>query len=120
MIGRNFPLFSVWRSSALFRIAAALAFVTQVGVLAADVAEGSHGVGSAAHVERSGTARHYAHDDATCAACAVRSLHASAPSNPSRAPEGTRESRASDARVVRPAVLDQHSPRLSRAPPSMI
>ena len=120
MTGRPVPRFFLWRSSVLLRFAAALAFVTQVGMLAADIVEGANGIGTAAHVDAQGTARHYAHNDATCAACAVRSLHASAPSHPPVRRESSRETLGIDARVVRPVAQDRHSLQLSRAPPSMI
>ncbi len=50
------------------------------GVLACTwVMEGVQGVGVRAHVEAQGGTRHHAHDEAECASCASRSIHASTP-----------------------------------------
>ena len=52
-----------------------LAFLAQLTLVLAGVSEGRAGLGYAAHVDAGGTATHYSHDEAVCAACQARSLH---------------------------------------------
>ncbi len=60
--------------------ALALALLLVQGVLASTwVMEGVQGVGVRAHVEAQGGTRHHAHDEAECASCISRSIHASTP-----------------------------------------
>lgn len=60
--------------------ALALALLFVQGVLASTwVMEGVQGVGVRAHVEAQGGTRHHAHDEAECASCISRSIHASTP-----------------------------------------
>jgi len=68
----------------LFTLGLALALVSQLGVIAAQVGEFWQGQSTASHVEQSGTSRHFAHNEATCPACQARSMmgathHAAAP-----------------------------------------
>jgi hypothetical protein len=57
------------------QVAAIVAFVAQLGLLAAGLAEGRSGIGFGAHFDRGGTSTHYVHDESLCAACQARSLH---------------------------------------------
>lgn len=62
-------------SRLLGQVAAIVAFVAQLGLLGAGLAEGRSGIGSGAHFDRGGTSTHYVHDESLCAACQARSLH---------------------------------------------
>ena len=57
------------------RAAAILALVAQLALLVAGIGEGRSGVGYASHIDPAGTAKHYVHNEAVCAACQARSLH---------------------------------------------
>ena len=46
-----------------------LAFLAQLTLVLAGVSEGRAGLGYASHVDAGGTATHYSHDEAVCAAC---------------------------------------------------
>ena len=64
------------RPSWVKRLALLGLFGLQVGVAASAVLEPNHR-SPVTHVEQNGTAHHFlVHDDAKCAACSVRSLHA--------------------------------------------
>lgn len=70
------PLIRHHRFARLFGQAAAIvAFVAQLAVLVAGIAEGRSGIGYGAHFDRGGTSAHYVHDETLCAACQARSLH---------------------------------------------
>lgn len=102
----------------LLRIGAVVAIVAQVGLVVAPLAEVWQGQDAAAHVEAGGTSTHYAHNDATCAACQARTLIGLAVA--SAAPVLRTE--LGDARVVpsrdfRPAA-GRFSPNNPRAPPT--
>lgn len=99
------------------QVAAIVAFVAQLGLLGAGLAEGRNGIGSGAHFDRGGTSTHYVHDESLCAACQARSLHgvaripqhATPPSPP-----------AATAVTAAPAAFVGREPdfsNLSRAPP---
>lgn len=69
------PLISRSHATWLRRVAFALAMIAQfVGAMTA-VAEGRAGRGFGAHVEGPGTRSHFVHDESTCVACHVRSMH---------------------------------------------
>ena len=58
-----------------WRAATLLAFLAQCWIAVAPLSE-SRGFGLSAHVENAGNHRgHFTHDEATCAACSVLSLH---------------------------------------------
>ncbi len=62
-----------------WRIAAVLAVLAQCWIAVAPLSE-SRGFGLSAHVEGAGNHRgHFTHDEASCAACSVLSLHALSP-----------------------------------------
>jgi hypothetical protein len=97
--------------------AAIVAFVAQLALMAAALAEGRNGIGFGEHFDPGGTSSHYVHDEALCAACQARSLHGVAriPHPPAVAPRPRSYAVAS-----RPASLpgsDVHSDNFSRAPP---
>ena len=100
--------------------AAILAFVAQLAVLGAGLAEGRSGIGYSAHFDRGGTSSHYVHDEAYCVACQARSLHGVA-----RIPQ---QPTLSDAPQITPVVLaptlligrEPATTNLSRAPPTTI
>ena len=61
---------------AVRRLIAVLVAAMQLVIALAPIAEGRAGASSVTHVEQQGIRLHYAHDDAECAACAVRHLGA--------------------------------------------
>jgi hypothetical protein len=102
----------------LGRVAAMLALVAQLALVVAGFGEGTAGVGAQAHIDPGGTATHYVHDEALCAACQARSLHGLVrlPHPPTIAAQPRQT-----AAVDRPeSYLDSALPlqHLSRAPPS--
>jgi hypothetical protein len=100
--------------------AALLAFVAQLAVVGAGLAEGRSGVGYGAHFDRGGTSSHYVHNEALCAACQARTLHGVAriPQHPPVAaqPHPTAVATAPTSLVGR----DPDFSNLSRAPPAVI
>jgi hypothetical protein len=96
-----------------------VAFVAQLAVLGAGLAEGSHGIGYGAHVDPGGTSAHYVHDESLCPACQARSLHGVAriplPPPVIAAPHETTVS-AAPVSFVGP---DPDSSNLTRAPPTL-
>lgn len=99
--------------------AAIVAFVAQLGVLGAGVAEGRGGIGYGAHFDRGGTSTHYVHDESLCAACQARSLHGVA-RIPQRLPIAS--SPQTSAVVAAPDSYVDHDPdfnNFSRAPPAV-
>ncbi len=100
-------------------ISLALLFV-QATVAFTPISEARQGLGAAAHVEDANKAVHYAHNDANCAYCVARNIHAPAPTPP----EFSDRPQESDALVpavgfVAPARLTSTA-SLSRAPPSLL
>src|SRR5207244_12310920 len=55
-------------------IGAVVAMAAQLTVAFSQLTEGREGRSAASHVETSGTARHFGHNEATCATCQARSL----------------------------------------------
>jgi hypothetical protein len=96
-----------------------LAMVAQIVVAVAPLAEGRDGR-MASHVESKGVPGHYAHNDATCAACQARSIHGTTSSAnvplladalaPTRLVRGVE-------RVVETALHPKDNPR---APPAVV
>ena len=108
--------FGIW----LGRVAALIAVAAQLAVALAPLAEGREGASAPAHVDASGTAKHFAHSDDTCAACQAQSLHGAvvrAPVAPAVIPQ---RRFAVDARVASIPVADPSSFHLSRAPPFLV
>ncbi len=100
-----------------WRVATAIALLAQCWVAAASLAD-ARGLGASAHVEASGTSKHFGHDEATCAACILLALHA-----PPAAPPGSdlAVTVARSSVVVAPATFTpvaEPPSNPSRAPPS--
>jgi hypothetical protein len=104
----------------LVSIGAIVAIVAQVSVVLAPLGEAREGSSAAAHVEASGTSTHYAHNDATCVVCQVRSFQGLV----ARVPDAfADERRQADARVVAAEAFvppQPFSPSTPRAPPSTV
>jgi hypothetical protein len=66
------------RGLAVRRAFGVLAAVAQCTLLLATGADAWQGRDASAHVERSGTQLHHAHDEATCVACTAQTMHAQA------------------------------------------
>lgn len=106
------------RHSWVWRIATAIALLAQCWVAAASLAD-ARGLGASAHVEADGTSKHFAHDEASCAACILLALHAPAPSQPSVDLPQPGSSRADVvAPPSAPPTADERPSNPSRAPPS--
>jgi cytochrome c553 len=108
------------RPSWLRRLAFVCAILAQLTGLALGVAEGRAGLGAGTHIEAVGTNGHYAHDETTCGACHLRSMHgrvAAAPRLPVDEQIATEEPGALPAH---PPVADRTTSNLSRAPPAVI
>jgi hypothetical protein len=104
----------------VFRLAALLAFVAQLILAIAPLAEGRDGVGMAAHVEAPGATTHFTHNEATCAACSAQSLHATAVRRTPMFVPVAHEPRVTVAAVPLAPSVDLTSHLFSRAPPSVI
>jgi hypothetical protein len=104
----------------LRHLAIVLAAVSQLAGVALPLLEGHEGRGAGTHIEAVGNTAHYVHDESTCGACQVRSMHGCVAPPPapdvfdvaSLAPRG----RAFDA----PPRAERSSANLTRAPPSVI
>lgn len=69
------PVMTRQRARLYIRLfAATIAAAAQVSLVGAPLAEGRSGPDAVAHVETAGTRLHYAHDEATCAACVSQHL----------------------------------------------
>lgn len=106
------------RHSWAWRIATAIALMAQCWVAAASLAD-ARGLGASAHVEQAGTSKHFAHDEASCAACTLLALNAAVvPRWPNRIPSAlTKSSPGSAVCDTAPAAREPLS-NPSRAPPS--
>jgi hypothetical protein len=62
----------------LRRLCGVVAAVGQLTLILATGAESWHGRDASAHVERTGTQLHHAHNEATCIACTAQTMHAQA------------------------------------------
>ncbi|MDQ6738179.1 MAG: hypothetical protein M3Z30_10835 [Gemmatimonadota bacterium] len=101
-----------------WRLAALVAVLAQGWIAAAPLSEG-RGAGLASHVEAAGNHRgHFTHDEASCAACAVLSLHVLA-AHPVTVPAAFADivSSREVSPIARIAAATPHTFR-SRAPPS--
>ena len=94
-----------------------LAFVAQLALVLAGVSEGRAGLGYAAHVDAGGTATHYSHDEAVCAACQARSLHGVVKSAPPPIITPRPRETATVTRLESYRDSSVNSQNLSRAPP---
>jgi len=102
-----------------FAVFAFLATLAQVVVALAPLAEGRDGR-MASHVEANGSAKHFTHNDANCAACQARSIQGTTAATPSPLPLTSLAptTRISDADLVPSA--DHYLQDNPRAPPTVI
>lgn len=103
----------------LFSVLAALAIAAQLVVAIAPLSEGRDSR-MASHVEAHGLASHYAHNEATCAACQARSIHGTAPHTQVAAAIITVSLPVLDASARRGASPEHYPQDNPRAPPSVI
>jgi hypothetical protein len=101
------------------RALSVLAAVLQLGLLLATGADSWRGRDASAHVERSGTRLHHAHDEATCVACTAQSLHAQAAPPTMPWPDAVAPYVAAAELASTPPRSQDHSSNGSRAPPLM-
>src|SRR2546421_39046 len=101
----------------LLTIVAYLAMAVQLLVALAPLGEERAGRSFAAHAESQGTNGHYAHDDASCAACQARSIHGATSRPPVPLIEDALTSALVVAVVDRVVTPDRHLPANPRAPP---
>jgi hypothetical protein len=109
---------SPWRVAAR-RAVGLLAVFAQITLVVATGAESWRGRDASAHVERSGTQLHFAHDEATCVACTAQTLHAQPAPRSAGLPDSVQPRHApADLALVPSGVHDPYS-NGSRAPPLM-
>jgi hypothetical protein len=60
------------------RVCGVIAAIAQLTLILATGAEAWQGRDASAHVERTGTQLHHAHNEATCVACTAQTMHAQA------------------------------------------
>lgn len=102
-----------------FAVFALLATIAQIVVAAAPLAEGRDGR-MASHVEANGQAAHFAHNDATCAACQVRTIHGTTSASPAALPVVHLASTIRVAGTLVVVSADRYPRENPRAPPSVI
>lgn len=103
----------------LFSVFAMLAIAAQLVVAIAPLAEGRDSR-MASHVESHGLASHYAHNEATCAACQARSIHGTTAHTQVAEPVHAIPVPVLDARAFRGASADHYPQDNPRAPPSLV
>jgi hypothetical protein len=99
------------------RLAALVVMVAQIALGLAYSAESWRGADASAHIERSGTQLHHAHNEATCPACAAQSLHAVVPARTPTLPTGDDAVGTAVARDESRPAAHTHPANGSRAPP---
>ena len=100
-------------------VIAFLAMAAQVAVALSPLAEGrERSWGS--HVEAAGLNKHFAHSEATCAACQARSIHGTAGRIPARALVTQHVALAPAPRSLAVVFTDQYAQDNPRAPPTVI
>lgn len=105
------------RRSWLWRSATAIALLLQCWVAAAPLTE-ARGIGASAHIEASGTASHFAHNEATCAACILLALRAVLPSGFAAERAGIMPALIARPERSAPPALPTYFSNQTRAPPS--
>ena len=101
-------------------IGAVVAMAAQLTVAFSQLAEGREGRSAASHVETSGTARHFGHNEATCATCQARSLQGLAERAPAPLVRDALSATAVATAIDRLTNADVLSHNTARAPPSRI
>lgn len=104
----------------LWHLGVVLAAVSQLSGLLLPLLEGREGRGMGTHIEAVGDKVHYVHDESTCGACHVRSMHG-------RVAPPPRLAISRDVRAVGygldasgPPLAERTSSNRTRAPPSVI
>jgi hypothetical protein len=100
------------------RAVAAMVAIAQLVVVLATATEPLR-ASATAHVERCGTQRHFAHNEATCQVCASQSMHARTEAAPVPAPIHVYAIAASIERIDRPVSRAIAAANGSRAPPAL-
>ena len=108
------------RPSWMRRFAFVFAMLAQLTGLALTVTEGREGLGAGTHIEAVGTKAHYSHDETTCGACHLRSMHGRVATPPRLAADEEYGPADHDACAAQPCAADPLSSNLSRAPPTVI
>jgi hypothetical protein len=103
--------------TAVRRALSVVVAVLQLGLLLATGADSWRGRDASAHVERSGTRLHHAHDEATCVACTAQSLHAQAAPRTMPWPDAVAPHIAAAELASTPPRSQDHPSNGSRAPP---
>ena len=101
----------------LFSAGAIVAMAAQLAVAFSQLAEGREGRSTASHVEASGTATHYAHNEATCATCQARLLQGLAERAPAPLVRDAVHATAVASAIDRLANADLNFHNTARAPP---
>src|SRR5437868_1851471 len=104
----------------LFSAGTIVAMAAQLAVAFSQLAEGREGRSAASHVEASGTASHFAHNEATCATCQARSLQGLAERAPAPLVRDALNATAVAIAFDRLTTADLLAPNTARAPPSRI
>jgi Protein of unknown function (DUF2946) len=99
------------------RLAALVVMVAQIALGLAYSAESWRGADASAHIERTGTQLHHAHNEATCPACAAQSLHALVASRTPPVAIGRDDIGAAESLDDLRPVANPHTANGSRAPP---
>jgi hypothetical protein len=105
----------------VIRLAATLAFVARVALALSAIVEGREGIGAITlQMQAPGSPTQYAHNEATCAACAAQALHGAGPALAVVLPPPELPARVAIAATPFVPSLS-HTPNLfSRAPPPVI
>ena len=98
------------------RLLAVLAGIGQLVMVLAGTIESWRGPDASSHVETRGTQLHHAHDEATCPACIVQSLHAR-PERSSASPPSRRLIEPPAATQIGSVATGTSATYASRAPP---
>jgi len=105
------------RTHQWLRRAVALAlFALQGAVALSPLADAAH-TDRPQHAEESGAAHRYAHDESTCALCAVQSLHAAVPPRECACAVAPQHQGVASRTALGAAAPDGGPSNLSRAPP---
>ena len=108
------------RPSWLRQLAFVFVLLSQLVGVALTVEEGRGGLGAGTHIEAVGTRAHYAHDETTCGACHLRSMHGGLPTAPRLALLRDLDVVEHGLRASTPPAAYRILSNTSRAPPSVI
>jgi hypothetical protein len=105
------------RGLGLGRLCGVVAAVAQVTLILATGAEAWQGRDASAHVERTGTQLHHAHNEATCVACTAQTMHAQASPPAVALPDASAPQCAAASLAANPPRSRDCPSNGSRAPP---